>query len=631
VESVDPNSIQGPSGFGPGGFVEPELFSYGIEFENKPDATAPAQTVVVTQQLDAKLDWSTFELGGIAFGDTVVDVPSGLTSYSTRVDLTATLGIDVDITADFNTQTGLATWTFTSIDPATNDVPANPLAGFLPPDRAIGEGLGFVNYTIRPKATVVTGDTIGAQATVVFDQNAPLSTAANVNTIDDGPPTSSVAPLAPQSPATFTVRWSGADDPGGSGIATYNVYVSDNGGAFTMFLANTTATSAAFTGQNGHTYAFYSVATDNVGHVQATPTTAQATTAVTLATIATTTSVSSSENPARPGDPVNLTATVMASQSANGTPTGTIQFQVDGAPVGSPVALVNGSASLTPPALSPGGHTIEAIYTPDNGLFLGSTGGLAGGETVSGSTTAALSSSLSRSVFGQSVTFTVVIGTQSTGSSGPTGSVSFLDGSTLLGRVALSAGSAQFTTTGLAVGSHSIHAVYAGDAAYTGSESAAAGVSVQPDAATIVVTPSANPSPPNGPLTLTVRVAAASPGGGTPTGTVTIYDGKKSLGTVSLSGGVATLTTRKWKPGNHAITVIYHGDSDFTGGTSAGLRESIKKVVKKKARAKVEMPRSSDRGPAGGVPREANRFGPPMLVRDRALEEIDLRTDRTRS
>jgi hypothetical protein len=209
--------------------------------------------------------------------------------------------------------------------------------------------------------------------------------------------------------------------------------------------------------------------------------------------------------------------------------------------------------------------------------------------------------------------------------------VSFLDGSTVLGLVALSGGSARFTTTGLAVGSHSIHAVYAGDAAHTGSESAAAGVSVRPDATTIVVAPSANPSPPNRPLTLTVTVAAAAPGGGTPTGTVTIYDGKKSLGTVSLSGGMAALTTRKWKPGNHAITVIYHGDSDFTGGTSAGLRESIKKVVKKKARAKVEMLRSSDRGPAGRTPREADRFRSSMLLRDRALEEIDLHPDRTRS
>jgi hypothetical protein len=47
--------------------------------------------------------------------------------------------------------------------------------------------------------------------------------------------------------------------------------------AFTPFLTATTQTSATFTGQFGHTYGFYSVATDNVGNRQPTPTAAQAT------------------------------------------------------------------------------------------------------------------------------------------------------------------------------------------------------------------------------------------------------------------------------------------------------------------------------------------------------------------
>ena len=55
----------------------------------------------------------------------------------------------------------------------------------------------------------------------------------------------------------------------------YNVYVSDDGGPFTLWQSDTTATSATFTGQVGHTYAFYSVATDNVGLVQPTPTPAK--------------------------------------------------------------------------------------------------------------------------------------------------------------------------------------------------------------------------------------------------------------------------------------------------------------------------------------------------------------------
>lgn len=267
VLAWDPNDIQGPSGFGPEGFIEGNgTFPYAIEFENQPTATAPAQTVVVTQQLDPNLDWNTFQLGSIGFGDTVVNVPSGQTSFSTQVDLTATLGIYVDIVAIFDNTTGKATWTFTSIDPATLDVPADPLAGFLLPDTTNGNGQGFVNYTVMPLKTVKTTDKISGQATVVFDNNPPLNTASILNTIDAGLPTSSVAPLPGQSQATFNVSWSGHDDSGGSGIAAYDIFVAVNGGSWTLWQNQTALTSAAYAGQPGHSYAFYSVAFDNAGN-----------------------------------------------------------------------------------------------------------------------------------------------------------------------------------------------------------------------------------------------------------------------------------------------------------------------------------------------------------------------------
>jgi hypothetical protein len=99
--------------------------------------------------------------------------------------------------------------------------------------------------------------------------------------IDTTSPTSSVTALpAAQITQAFTVSWSGTDNAGGSGIKSYDIFVSDNGGAFTLFQTNTAATSAVFTGQVGHTYGFYSVATDNANNVEATPGAAQATTAV---------------------------------------------------------------------------------------------------------------------------------------------------------------------------------------------------------------------------------------------------------------------------------------------------------------------------------------------------------------
>jgi hypothetical protein len=267
----DPNDIVGPAGFGPSAFVLPDQpFPYRVDFENKPDASAPAQVVTVTQHLDPNLDLSTFQLGDMGFGNTVIHVPAGRSFYSTRVDMRSTLGLFVDVTASLNLGTGVVTWTFTSIDPATGDVPANPLAGFLPPDVTAPQGEAFVAYAILPRASVSTGTQINAKATVVFDNNAPLDTASIFNTIDAGPPTSSMNPLpGVTTTATFPVSWSGSDDAGGSGIANYDIFVSTDGGPFTIFLQGTTLTSATFVGAFGHTYAFYSVATDNVGNRQA--------------------------------------------------------------------------------------------------------------------------------------------------------------------------------------------------------------------------------------------------------------------------------------------------------------------------------------------------------------------------
>lgn len=89
-------------------------------------------------------------------------------------------------------------------------------------------------------------------------------------TVDADPPTTRVTALSDvTNTSSFTLSWSGSDDANGSGIASYDIYVSDNGGDYTLFLDDTTLTTAQFNGELGHTYAFYSVATDMTGHVEA--------------------------------------------------------------------------------------------------------------------------------------------------------------------------------------------------------------------------------------------------------------------------------------------------------------------------------------------------------------------------
>jgi hypothetical protein len=75
--------------------------------------------------------------------------------------------------------------------------------------------------------------------------------------------------LPASSPPTFTVAWSGQD--AGSGVAGFDIYVSTGGGAWLPWLLDTTNTSAIYSGASAETYAFYSVAYDEVGNVEANP------------------------------------------------------------------------------------------------------------------------------------------------------------------------------------------------------------------------------------------------------------------------------------------------------------------------------------------------------------------------
>ncbi len=279
----DPNDLIGPAGYGDQGFVQPATMSYRVDFENDPKkATAAVQVVTATLTLDANLDPGTFAFTGFGFGSFTFSVPAGLSHYQTTLDLRPDgINLLVPVTMDLNQASGVVSVTFASLDPLTRQPPDGVNDGFLPIDNANHDGEGFFTYTVQPKAGLSSGTTITAQASIVFDTNAPLATPTALNTLDVGAPRSTVASLPAQTTTpTFAVSWSGQDDAGGSGIAFYDVYVATDGGAFTPWLTATTQTTANYPGQNGHGYAFYSIATDNVGHRQAPPSAAQASTQV---------------------------------------------------------------------------------------------------------------------------------------------------------------------------------------------------------------------------------------------------------------------------------------------------------------------------------------------------------------
>lgn len=281
VQSSDPNDIIGPEGFGEEGWIGARsILPYMIRFENQATASAPAQRVTITHQLDSDLDFRTFRVDDLGWGDLRIELPGNAGFHQSRVDLPDALGFDVDVTATIDIVTGLATWILQAVDPATGDAPADALVGFLPPNDADGSGEGFVTYTIKAKRDIATATRIDARATIIFDTNEPIDTPPIFNTLDTGAPQSSVGPLPPESEESFLVSWAGTDEDGGSGVASFDIYVSTNGGAFSLWLGGTELSEALFDGVPGFSYAFYSVARDFAGNTQTPPAVADAQTTV---------------------------------------------------------------------------------------------------------------------------------------------------------------------------------------------------------------------------------------------------------------------------------------------------------------------------------------------------------------
>lgn len=114
---------------------------YTVDFENIPEATAPAEAVTITDELDPNLD------------------PSTLKVLATSSDSTFSVAV--------SGQT--ATFRFVGID--------------LPPNVEAPEGQGFVTFAVRPRAGLAAGAEIRNAASIVFDFNPAIATPAVVHEV----------------------------------------------------------------------------------------------------------------------------------------------------------------------------------------------------------------------------------------------------------------------------------------------------------------------------------------------------------------------------------------------------------------------------------------------------------------
>lgn len=212
-----------------------------------------------------------------------------------------------------------------------------------------------------------------------------------------------------------------------------------------------------------------------------------------------------------------------------------------------------------------GSYTITNFFSPNESYEVFATAGLTsenrddlygttayGGEYNVGTVWQAAGTA-----YGQTVTLSAAV-SATFGFGTPTGSVTFYDGSELLGTAELSNGVATLATAALAVGNNTISVSYSGDSSYAAGSAQGGVVDVSSAATTSTLTSSSLPSVVGQTVTLTASIGNAYD----PTGTVTFYDAGTALGTATVSNDIATLATSFLSASTHSLTSSYSGDSN---------------------------------------------------------------------
>src|SRR6185437_159411 len=179
------------------------------------------------------------------------------------------------------------------------------------------------------------------------------------------------------------------------------------------------------------------------------------------------------------------------------------------------------------------------------------------GATSECGTLETLTSSLNPAPFGQSVTFTAQL---TTDSGIPTGSIQFLDGTTSLSTQTVSStGSSSFSTSSLAVGSHTITATYEPTGSFSASTASLTQV-INGYATTASLSCQPNPI---GVGETSMFAATVTSANGTPTGSITFTDNGAALATQGLVSGTTSFNYTGSIAGTHTIVATYTPTGPF--------------------------------------------------------------------
>ena len=468
-------------------------------------------------------------------------------SYGQSVTLYATLQTNYDLLSnggtvtlsDNGTQLGTATIqgsNTVSITTTSLGVGARTITATYGGDSNLLASNGTLAQTVNPAATTTT--IASTSYTPAFGQSITLT--ANVRPTYGNTPTGTI---------TFMDRTTSLGTvPLANNIASFSI---------STLSAGTHYISAQYSGDT------YSAASSS------------AQTLVTVSPPPATTVLTSSVNPSSYNQAVTLTATLQLTSS--GIPTGTVTFYDGSTSIGTS-AVANSAAQLTISGFQLGTHSLTATYSGDSN-FSGSTSTAVSQAVNAAPTTTTVTSLDNPGTAGYNVRF--LVGTTATFGGGPAGNVTLYDGTTAVGSGILPGSTTnnwvEIVVSGLAAGSHSITAKYAGSVYYTASTSSPLTEVMNLPATTTYLSAGTNPVAFGQSLALVATVQP--PGSGSATGTVTFLDGTTTLATVTLANNLAQLNVSTLSVGSHTLTAKYSGDSNFAGSTSATVTETVNQAA----------------------------------------------------
>lgn len=302
---------------------------------------------------------------------------------------------------------------------------------------------------------------------------------------------------------------------------------------------------------------------------------------------ATVTTLSSSQNPSPACGNVTFTATVFGLLFP-ASPLGGVQFMDGGSALGAiqvitpdfdtvlgaHVVPTNHSSAKLTVTLSGGTHAITVFYA---GTDLPSHSGPLFQNTTAATSTTSVTSTVNPSVFGQAVPLTATVSSSCSG--GVAGTVQFnADGAPIGGAQSVGAsGHASFDPSDLAVGNHTVTAVFTSTDTAVGASngSLSGGQTVNPADTSTAVTSTVNPSEFGASVTLAATTTVNTPGAGTIGGAVQFQDNGANLGLPQTIGtnGQASITTSTLAVGSHTIGGVFTSSSpNFNNSTGTTIQ-----------------------------------------------------------